>query len=72
MWVVFCNIYSFSNKMVCVKVFFLLLGSFRGRKPPCCAVKFVRCGIGAVLQVLSMVSEILSTILSNDVQASCH
>ena len=43
--------------------------SFRGRKPPCWAVLFVRVGIGVVVQVFSMIAEISTTMLSN---ASCH
>ena len=54
------------------RCFFHSLDSFRGRKPPCCVVLFVRGCIGVALHVFSMVSEILSTMLSNDVQASCH
>ena len=46
--------------------------SFRGRKPPCWAVLFVRVGIGVVVQVFSMIAEISTTMLSNAVQASCH
>ena len=54
------------------RCFFHSLASFRGRKPPCCAVLFVRFGSGDALQVFSMVFEILSTILSSDVQAISH
>ena len=50
----FCNVYCFSNKMVCVEVFFYFLDNFCGKKPPCCEVLFVRVGIGAALQVYSM------------------
>jgi hypothetical protein len=53
-------------------VFFHSLDSFRVRKPPCCVVSFVRVGIGAVLQVFSMDTEIFPTILSSVIQASCH
>ena len=48
------------------------LASFRGKKPPCCDVMFVRLGSGSALQVLSIVSEILFTIWSNVVHASAH
>ena len=48
------------------------LASLRGRKPPCCAVLFVRFGSGGALHVFSMVSEIFSTILSRDVQVVFH
>ena len=72
MWVVFCNVYSFSNKVICFKVFFPFFDSFRGRKPPYYAVLFVKDGIGVALQVFSMVSKIFSTILSSISQASCH
>ena len=54
------------------RCFFHSLASFRGRKPPCCDVLLVRVGIGAALQVLSMVIEIFSTMLSNAIHASCH
>jgi hypothetical protein len=54
------------------RCFFHSLASFRGRKPPCCDVQFVRFCIGAALHVFSMVSEILSTMLSSDVHAFCH
>ena len=54
------------------RCFFHSLDSLRGKKPPCCAVLFVRVGIGAALQVFSMVSEIFSIMLSSVIQASCH
>ena len=54
------------------RCFFYSLASFRGKKPPCCLVLFVSCGSGGALHVFSMVSEIFSTILSKDAQASCH
>ena len=54
------------------RCFFHSLASFLGRKPPCCAVLFVRFGSGGALQVFSMVSETLSTILSRDVQVVSH
>ena len=54
------------------RCFFHSLASFRGRKPLCCDVLLVRVGIGAALQVLSMVIEIFSTMLSNAIHASCH
>ena len=54
------------------RCFFHSLDSFRGRKPPCCDVLFVRVGIGAALQVFSMDIEIFPTMLSSAMQASCH
>ena len=72
MWVVFCNVYCFSNKMVCVEVFFHFLDNFCGKKPPCCEVLFVRVGIGAALQVFSMDIKFFSTMSSNIIHVSCH
>jgi hypothetical protein len=54
------------------RCFFHSLDSLRGRKPPCCDNLFVRVGIGATLQVVSMEIEFFSTMLPNVVQASCH
>ena len=54
------------------RCFFHSLDSFRGKKPPCCDVLFVRVGIGVALQVFSMVSEISPIMLSNGMHASCH
>ena len=54
------------------RCFFHSLASFRGRKPPCCVVLFVRCGNGAALHVFSMDSEIFPTMWSRDTHASCH
>ena len=73
MWVVFSNVYSFSDMRWYVsRCFFHSLASLRGRKPPCCVVLFVRVCIGVALHVFSMVSEILFTMLSNAIQAVCH
>jgi hypothetical protein len=54
------------------RCFFHSLASLRGRKPPCYVVLSVRFGSGGVLQVFSMVSEILSIILSKELQAISH
>ena len=72
MWVVFNNVSNFLMRWYVSRCFFHSLDSFRGKKPPCCAVLFVRACIGVALHVFSMVSEILFTKLSNVIQASCH
>ena len=46
--------------------------SFLGKKPPCCDVLFVSVGIGAILHVFSMVSDIFCMMWSNCEHADCH
>ena len=44
-----------------LRCLFHSLASLRGKKPPCCAVLFVRLGSGSALHVFSIVSKILFT-----------
>jgi hypothetical protein len=53
-------------------VFFHIFAIFRGKNPPCWAVRFVCCGIGSALHVSFMVSEILSIMASIEEHAFCH
>ena len=46
--------------------------SFLGKKPPCCDVLFVSVGIGVVLHMLSMVSDIFWMMWSNCKHGDCH
>ena len=55
-----------------MRFLFHFIASFRGKKPPCCDVLFVRFGRGSAVQVFSIVSEILCVMSSNFVHVSNH
>ena len=48
------------------------MGSFLGRKPPCCAVRFVRSGRGGALHVFWIFSEMFCIRWSNIVHVVNH
>ena len=48
------------------------LANFRGKKPPCWAVRFVNCGIGVALHVSPMVCERFLIMMSSESHVFCH
>ena len=69
---VICDIYCFLIRWYVLICFFHGFCSFLGKKPPCCDVLFVSVGIGAVLHVFSMVSDIFCMMWSNCEHVDCH
>ena len=58
--------------MVCFDMFFHCFCIFLGKKPPCCDVLLVNVGIGVVLYVFTMISDIFWVMWSSCEQADCH